>query len=516
MLLAAMAITASCIKNDIPYPYVEPQIEEIHFDGELATPTIDPEKRKINVDFPETIDLHHVSLRTAIVNPEASLSIKEGDILDLSQPYIFHSSLYERDFQWSIVAHQHISRIFTIQNQVGASVIDTVGHRAIAYVGKKISLQSIVIDSLKLEEEGAVLYSPKSEELLHTPLDMRLPLQVEIKGRKGITKWTLLVYQKEKTVETLPADAWCYRAYLHALGSENETPGFEYCEEGSSEWQKVPQEAIRIEGGSFHATLHQLKPNTSYIYHAISGNEKGEDSHFTTVAPEPLPQGDFEQWSQEGKVWNPWSNEKERFWDTGNKGIATVGESNVIPIKEDTPPESNSQYAVRLQSKWAFIKLAAGSLFLGRYLRTDGTNGVLSFGIPYSAYPTKLQGYYKYHTAAINRIGDKRMKALEGRPDSCHIYALLTDLEAPIEIRTNPSNRQLIDFQADYVIAKAELISGDESPQWQKFSIEFEYKATNRRPRQLILVISSSKYGDFFTGSDQAQLFVDQFSFQFD
>ena len=111
---------------------------------------------------------------------------------------------------------------------------------------------------------------------------------------------------------------------------------------------------------------------------------------FTTGLETQLPNGSFDEWWQDGKLWNPWAQGGTPWWGTGNKGAVTVGQSNTVPTT-DTP--FGEGFAAMLQSKMIIIKFAAGNMFSGDYLRTVGTNGVLGFGREFSQRPTKLRGY---------------------------------------------------------------------------------------------------------------------------
>ena len=48
------------------------------------------------------------------------------------------------------------------------------------------------------------------------------------------------------------------------------------------------------------------------------------------------------------------------------------------------------------------------------------------------------------------------------------------------------------------------------------FEVELQYKATNRRPKYLIVVCAASKYGDYFTGGTGTTLYVDDLSLSYD
>jgi hypothetical protein len=175
--------------------------------------------------------------------------------------------------------------------------------------------------------------------------------------------------------------------------------------------------------------------------------------------------------------------------------------------------------AAKLETKFVGIaaigKLAAGNIFLGSYVRTVGTNGVLSFGREFTERPTKVRGYYKYTTAPISNT-TTGFEDWKGRPDTCSIWCALIDTSAPFEIRTDPTDRQLFDPDGDYVVAYGKMWVGYDVPNYTRFEVEFEYKATNRKPTYLLLAASASKYGDYFTGGNGAVLYVDDFELYYD
>lgn len=100
--------------------------------------------------------------------------------------------------------------------------------------------------------------------------------------------------------------------------------------------------------------------------------------------------------------------------------------------------------AAKLQSTWiGFIGIgafASASMFTGNFVDIDGTNGILSFGQPFTAKPTKLTGYYKYTPVNIDYMEQWDSKVdpdlKSGDSDQCIIYIALCTKN--YEIRTNP------------------------------------------------------------------------------
>lgn len=250
---------------------------------------------------------------------------------------------------------------------------------------------------------------------------------------------------------------------------------------------------------------------------AVAGEDIGNEVRVTTDATADIPDGSFDEWwLKNNKIWCPWNEGGTPYWDTGNTGAATLGQSNVVP-SDHTPTGSGK--AAELNTKFVGIgvigKLAAGSIYTGSFKKVDGTNGILDFGRPWTLRPTRLKGFYQYKTAPIDYTSSE-LKALEGRPDSCHIYVALTDWTAPYEIRTNPKNRQLFDKNASYVIAYGELVYSGDMADYEPFDIKLEYRSTSRVPSYVLITSAASKYGDYFTGGAGAVLWVDQFSFDYD
>ena len=135
------------------------------------------------------------------------------------------------------------------------------------------------------------------------------------------------------------------------------------------------------------------------------------------------------------------------------------------------------------------MKFAAGNLFTGKFIKVDGTNGILNFGQPFTGRPTKLKGYYKYTTAPITDLPAEgsqdytRFQNYKGKPDTCAIYIAL----------------------GDWTVTE-----------YKKFELNLDYRATNRVPTYIVIVCSASKYGDYFVGGRGSTLYVDEFSLDYD
>lgn len=505
-------LLASCIQNDIPYPRIKAQILAISAQGQVGAATIDNATQTVRIELADTVDMRRVRIESLSVTEGATSTLPADSTIDLTHDYSITLSIYQ-DYTWTIQAAQNIARAFSVEGQIGAPVFDAYNHRAVAYVNKDADLSKIHITELVLGPEGITTYSPQIENISDFSPGYQ---KVIITYHDIMEEWTLYVVPTESEVSTDGVDAWTNVAWLHGSGKEGAQNGFEIKEAAAETWERVPDDYITLDKGSFTARMIHLKANTTYVCRAVSGDLTGNEVTFTTGSVAELPNGSFDYWNLAGKVWNPWPEGSENFWDTGNKGATTLGDSNTQPT-DDT--WSGTGQAAKLATKFVGIgtlgKLAAGNMYVGNYLRTDGSNGVLNFGKPFTQRPTRMKGYFKYTTVPINKTNSE-LTALMGQPDTCQIYIALGDWSEPVEIRTKPSDRKVFDKNDPHVIAYAEISSGESVLEYTPFTLELEYRDTSRIPSYIIVVASASKYGDYFTGGDGSVLFIDDFSLEYD
>lgn len=297
-------------------------------------------------------------------------------------------------------------------------------------------------------------------------------------------------------------------------------PGIEYREKGSSSWTRVGASVRSRAGGEYVAHLTGLKPATEYEYRAVAdGFTQSSLSTFTTEGTYSIPNSSFEEWDTyqastmlgTKTVTFPGSGSKS-FWDSGNEGAATA---NMTLTDKSTDMKHSGQYSARLGSASALGMLAAGNIFAGLYVRTDGTNGVLSFGRPYNgSHPSKLAVWANYRPGNVDIMKDSSVPIVSGQPDHGQIYVAL--VTSPIEIRTKESNRKLFNPNDPEVLAYGEVTwTSDFGPDGalQKVEIPLTYykSAQTQSPAYLVIVVSASKYGDYFSGSSSSVMYLDDF-----
>ncbi len=503
----------SCIENDIPYPRIQPNFKAFEVVGQIQKSSIDTLKRTITVHLPETVNLKDVKVENYAISPEDAVIVSPSfdESLDLSAPLSVTLKLYQ-EYVWTVTAVQSIERYFTVEGQIGASVIDVAAHRVLVTVPDTYDLTSLHVTSMKLGVEGAT----QTPNLADQRVDLSKPLKVEVTNFGETTVWEIFVQTTKSNVSTVSADAWTRVAWVKGAAQAGKDNGVEYRKASDSEWTKVPVEWIEHNDGDFTARIIHLDPETEYFARAYSDNEYGTEIKFTTGTEAQVPNSNLENWWLDGKIWCPWVEGGTPYWGTGNKGATTLGDSNSVPT-DDTP--SGKGQAAMLQTKFVGIaslgKLAAGNLFTGDYVRTVGTNGILSFGRDFNQRPTRLTAYVKYKTAPISNATTGYMD-WKGRPDTCTVWIALSDSPEKYEIRTNPSDRQLFDPNDPTVIAYGLFQSGSDIPEYTKIEVDLDYRSTSRIPRFIVIVASASKYGDFFTGGDGSVLYVDDFNLEYD
>lgn len=512
-----LTVLASCIHNDLPYPKITESITSLAVEGQSREPYIDNLGLTVTVYLEETTDIENVKFTQFSISNDAESDV---DLLDgtynLTTPLFVTLSRYQ-DYTWEINAVQNIIRYFTVSGQIGESVIDPAACRVILYLPESTDLNHVKIESAKLGPEGITTYQPAlfdGEEL-----DLTHPLRIEVTAHGRTEYWTIYAEIVEQTVGTDNAAAWSRVIWAYGSCEADKEGSFQYKQSDSEDWIEIDPSWLTQNGGSLSCFIPHLEPLTSYDVRAVSNGEQGNIVTVTTQDTMDLPDGSFDQWWLNGKIWCPWNEGGTPYWDTGNTGAATLGQSNVVPTDHTVTGKGQ---AAELNTKFVGIfglgKLGAGSIYTGSFAKVDGTNGILDFGRQFNLHPTKLRGYYQYRTADIDYASKSNpdLQHLIGEPDTCHIYIALTDWTAPYQIRTNPANRQLFDKDADYVIAYGELLYSGTMDNYAPFEIELEYKDKFVNPTYLQITCAASKYGDFFTGANGATLYVDEFSLDYD
>lgn len=556
--MAVAFVFAACdIKDDVPYPIVYGQITEFEVEGQCgadgsagASAVIDKSSRTVTLYVSDTVNISSLKITkiglsgttynpdvdykdSPMVCPDSSACInyalfpktafsnveKGRDTrVNFTHEVKFVVRTYQ-DYVWTVKVHQVLGREIEVENQIGQAVIDPYLCNAIVYVSREQSLKKLKVKKFTLGgTHGAVTPDPTTYETYDFYNLRRFIVRT---GWGKIEQWSVLVCHTDEVVETtakvLPRNL---NATVSGTKPNGVTPKIEYRDASTTEWRTLPATEVKTTATTYTATIGGLRPSTKYVCRVTAGDVQLEQQEFATVSLQQIPNSSFDDWSTDAsnsKLYCPWSAGATSFWDTGNRGATTVGNSNSVPT-EDT--STGSGRAAFLESKWIVIKFAAGNIFTGTYLKTDGTNGVLGFGRPFTAFPSKLSFDYKYVSKPIDKF-DESLAHLKGEPDSCSVYIALWHVEDneyeefqgekyPLIIRTKPGKDQNL-FSPDdpRVIAYGQFTKGSTVSNWTSETITLDYKNTELAPTHILVVASSSKYGDFFTGGVGSTLVVD-------
>lgn len=521
----------SCIKNDIPYPYLEGNIEEIEVYDMVEEPKIDQQGRIIELVVGENANLKNLKITKLVVNNDATIipdsaaclsfnqfpnfsfsSLNElpanaNTAVDFSNPVEFLIKTYQ-NYVWTVQVKQQIDRYIHIEHQVGEAVFDIKTHTAIVYVEKGYSLKDIHITGINLEGKSAEII-PDPYEIT----DFTRPREFRIfKGEEYLGMWTVDVQPTEQASSIGSVDAWATKATLTGGMRSGATPVVQYKKSTESEWMEASDITL-TSSTSFKAELTGLSDGTVYEWRIVVDGTVGSSSTFETEKIAVIPNLNFDTWVQDDKKKNWYANSvadnydaSNAYWATGNEGVTSTLAGGNECITE--PVEGSDAYkgkAAKMHSLTGItlVGAAAGNLFIGKY-KTNMSKPASSveFGRPFTgARPTKLRGYYKYTPMPITNGGTKPGNLTT---DQCHVYLKLWD-------------------EKGREIAYGEFVGSDKVDTYTQFEFDIDYTDKTAKPAMITIVATSSKYGGEFEGAkvvgqvgEGSTLWVDEFELLYD
>lgn len=352
---------------------------------------------------------------------------------------------------------------------------------------------------------------------------------VDSKGKSRNKTLTVITTDVSVATENvLLGDVWAKSAILRGriIDSEKATNlYFQYKEVGTADWKKLTNN-ITVKDEICTGAVTGLKPDTKYEYQVVAGDPSVPSPiicTFTTEAAEQLPNWQFEEWSSESNNDLPLlisKDESSMFWDSGNHG-SKMGSVNVTT--HDETIKKSGRYSAKLSSQKVGVdigitvigKFAAGNLFAGKYLGTDGTDGVLRFGRPWVSRPSGFRVWVKYNSAKVNYPKDGVLPS--GSQDIASIYIAVGDWkhtsyggdnDIPVLVKTK--SKEFFDPNSSNVIGYGvlDLKGSTQGEEMVLKEVPIIYRS-NRIPTDIIAVASASKYGDYFAGGEGSTLWLD-------
>ena len=325
-----------------------------------------------------------------------------------------------------------------------------------------------------------------------------------------------------KSGATLSANPWSQLAYLTATditldSGELSSLKFQYRPKNTDTWMDVAT-TVNTVASSASATLTGLTSTTAYEYRLTDGEISVATGEFTTAAEIALQNGSLDGWDGS----SPNAATDSNFWDTSNEGAKMGGLTPTQAVTDFVHTQGGK--AAKLESGKVDLMggiFAAASLYTGSFGSTNiwTQTATVNFGQSFTARPIALKGFYKYTPNVINLV--KNVPAgvtivKDQTLDQCAIYIALAKKTYTID---NGNQSTFIDFKNDEnIIAYGELPSGaaTEGDGYVEFNIPLKYKNLTDQPTHIIVVCSSSKYGDYMTGGAGSTLYVDDLSLIYD
>ena len=537
----------SCIKNDIPYPIVEAEVTEIQLEDQTdekgnagGSAMIDKKTRTIDLYVGDKVSLKSVAINKLLFTDEAKLSLTNTSVaadydkfprtpfasidqlpigadtrIDCSKPVTLRLSTYQ-DYDWTLNVKQIINREIEVQGQVGATVIDDVMRTVVIYVSSDTDLKSIKVNKFNLAgPNGTVTPNPAAA----SPFDFSnvVTLKVKYAFETTETEWKVYVQHKQSSgVSDVSSFPMSSRAIVTGELQSGLSMELRYRLDDNDKWNTVPNSDIQYEGTKFTATIKGLKPESRYTCNFVVRDEVAASHAFTTAPAPVLTDASFDNWSTTTDnivSWLvPYAKGANQFWDSGNRGSATLGHNVTTPIDDDVWKKGGK--AAKLASDHLILKFAAGSIYTGYYRETVDMNGLLDFGRPFTGFPTGLRIHYKYSPAVIHNASGE-FESYNNKPDEAHIYIALARWSEPFKLDTREATRHLFSKDTEGVLAFGELLVNKSVPDWTEHTIDIQYykKTLDERitPNYILVVASASKLGDYFIGGKGSTLYVDDF-----
>lgn len=513
-----LIVCGGCIKNDLDYPRVLGNIVEFTVEGQKNV-KINSANRTVLFDLEETADIKKLKILKVQLSDGASFDTELQEFIDLSKPKKIIINTYQ-NYDWTISAVQNIDRYVKCDNQIGDAKFDIEKKRVFIYVSENQDLRKIRIKSIKLEPKTSAVISTigTNSENKRVEIPCRFPMELDcvlerefdVKYKDKTIKWYLKVIKKEVNLRVEYVNAYASHALLKAQfnGKNKEKLKIEYKKASDSDWIETTD--FSINGFGISADIKFLDENSGYVLRLSNGSETTDDFAFKTESTAQLYNMNFDDWYSEGKVWYPYLNGAsgdKLIWDTANKGTAILGDSGT------KPEDRNGGKAACIKSAILGSFFGAGTIYTGKFVRLQIPGAELSWGIPFESRPIKLVGKYRYLPTAITKF-DEEHKSLNGKNDTGVIHVFLTDWDEPFHVIS--SEKKFVDFDNDpKIIAYNRMTVNEDTVDYKDLDLPLVYRDTKRKPKYVVIVCSSSLYGDYMTGGAGSTLWVDDFKFEY-
>lgn len=302
--------------------------------------------------------------------------------------------------------------------------------------------------------------------------------------------------------------------------------------------------------GTFYGVATGLTAEQTYscrlvVFNTTANAEEiiNSGNTFTTDVAPTIPNASFEEYNTSGKYPLFYADGGSKWWDSGNAGSGDYG---YVICDVDTGAVKDGNASAHLQSAYAVIKFAAGNLFSGEFAGTIGTSGgKVNFGRPFKGRPSKVRFWVKYETSTMNRIdgspsgvslsksdydiaqikvalGTWKSSVYGGSSDS-PVQVNTTNESTFVDFNTDASTIAYGDFQitgaanaSDYTANINGVTKTEDWTQWHQVELDLVYRDLTTMPTHIIISCAASKYGDYFSGCDSSEMWIDGIELVYD
>lgn len=262
---------------------------------------------------------------------------------------------------------------------------------------------------------------------------------------------------------------------------------------------------------------------STYEYQLVLDGVGAESSTVSTPAGQTIPYATFEDSSLKCFAKDDGT---APYWGSGNNSFATSLCSQASMTGQE------GSYCAKLSATAAgavgITMLAAGNVFLGTFNK-PGTTGTVKFGISYAwtARPSSLKYKYWGNLGLVDRTDKSSYVVLaKGEPDQGSVYAVIIDWDTQHATSSGTGNPSGVwsptagpDAVSEGKIIGYALVNPTGTTSGSSMveqDIKFYYYDKVTKPSKkytLVVMASTSRYGDYMNGCSTSVMYVDDFRF---
>ncbi|MBB6462642.1 PCMD domain-containing protein [Flammeovirga kamogawensis] len=504
LVVSTLVLFISCIKNDIPFPYIFGEIIYFEIEGQEGLSLISAEEQVVEVTMPFGTDLSKLKIDSISVTKDATYSPSKEVLNDFTNEVEITVSTYQ-DYLWKVRVlngdMQLVINSFEIEGQV-SSTIDTANNIIQVIMPVNTNLDDLSITTFEYSPSAASI-SPAIEDVKDFSEDVVFLFNEE-------EEWIVKVYEEGQIIE------------IHSFEIENQISSTINISTNNID--------VIMPNGTDISNLNILSFDYSPASASInpspdSVTDFSEDVTFqfnesinwtihvsvdsTPIEGDQIPFSDFSTWFQEGtgtKSFYLPGNALDTQWRSGDKGAADLIFKTYPQTVTPYPNKENPEYAL-LETKTAVGVIAAGSLFVGHIQGSGLTDIAIDFGIPFTDRPLSFTTMYQYMPKTYD----------DGIVDECDMYVILQVREGDKRYRLatawHRSDRNMVDFESitlPFVYGNSNELASYMMPSTNNEEMPEEgfYNNLSAQPTHIIVVFASSAHGASYKGGVGSKLSV--------